>query len=205
MGSVITFAQQKGGAGKTTLLAGLAHWMMQRNKSVAIVDLDPQGSLSQWHGYGSVPELDLVETASYRVGGDLRDARKDHDLTLVDCPGSATALLEAAIRESDLVVVPCQASPVDVWATGAILKMCEAEKTPVQVVLNRVAPRGRAADDTQQALEDAGAQVMTTRIGNRVAFANGMARGSTVLGLSGQPRAHAELNAFAKELQSSLG
>ena len=170
---------------------------------VAAADLDPQGSLSMWASLGGVDGLTVIETASYRVGGDLRSAKAKHDLVLVDCPGSATPLLEAAIRESDIVVVPCQASQVDVWATQAVLEMCAQENTPCRVVLNRVPPRGRAADEIRKTLAKTGAKVMKSQIGNRVAFANGLATGSTVLGMPGQTRAKEELAAFTKELLKS--
>jgi len=204
MGSVITFAQQKGGAGKTTLLACIAHQLHLDGARVALADLDPQGSLTHWHGMGRMPGLTLIDTASYRVGGDLRDARAKFDFVLVDCPGSATSLLEAALRESDLVLVPCQTSQVDVWATAAILHMCDSENATAHVVLNRVAPRGKATDTTRTALEMAGAQVMATQIGNRVAFAHGMAAGTTVLGLTGQVAAKQEIAALTREMRAVL-
>ena len=47
-GKVLTLAQQKGGAGKTTLVAQLAVAFGARGKSVALVDIDPQGSLTRW-------------------------------------------------------------------------------------------------------------------------------------------------------------
>ena len=47
-GTIITVAQQKGGAGKTTLTAHLAVAFKDAGKSVALVDIDPQQSLSNW-------------------------------------------------------------------------------------------------------------------------------------------------------------
>jgi chromosome partitioning protein len=48
-GIVITIAQQKGGAGKTTLAAHLAIAWAGQGRRVALVDIDPQGSLAAWH------------------------------------------------------------------------------------------------------------------------------------------------------------
>jgi len=43
--TVITVAQQKGGAGKTTLAAHLAVAWSAMGWRVALIDVDPQGSL----------------------------------------------------------------------------------------------------------------------------------------------------------------
>src|SRR5690348_8118457 len=50
MAKVITIAQQKGGAGKTTLAAHIAVALAQKGNRVAVLDIDPQGSLGHWHG-----------------------------------------------------------------------------------------------------------------------------------------------------------
>src|SRR3546814_16934184 len=48
-GAVVTIAQQKGGAGKTTRAAQLARAWAAAGKAVALLDIDPQGSLAAWH------------------------------------------------------------------------------------------------------------------------------------------------------------
>src|SRR5260370_28053946 len=47
-GVVITIAQRKGGAGKTTLAAQLAIAWARQGARVAVLDIDPQGSLAAW-------------------------------------------------------------------------------------------------------------------------------------------------------------
>ncbi len=48
-GRILTVAQQKGGSGKTTLAAHLAVALAKKSgEPVAILDVDPQGSLGTW-------------------------------------------------------------------------------------------------------------------------------------------------------------
>ena len=49
MAKIITIAQQKGGAGKTTIAAHIAVALSQQGNRVAVIDIDPQGSLGYWH------------------------------------------------------------------------------------------------------------------------------------------------------------
>ena len=204
MGHVITFAQQKGGAGKTTILAHLAHASTLGRQSVALIDFDPQGSLTRWAELARIDGMDLMETASYRASSDIREASKDHDLTLVDCPGSAASVLEAAIRESDMVVAPCQPSVMDIWATEPTLQMCHSASVPARILLNRVPPRGLTADDAARALKKDGATILRTRLGNRVAYSRGLAEGTTAMGLPGQQAAKKEIGALHKEIARNL-
>lgn len=200
MGYAITFAQQKGGAGKTTLLAHLAHAFALKKQEVALLDLDPQASLTHWAGLADIDNLTLLETASYRIGGDIRSAKERFDYVLVDCPGSAASVLETAVRDSDLVITPCQPSQMDAWATKPILELCAAENTPLRVVLNRVPPRGGAADEIAGDFKTSGTKLLKSRIGNRVAFAKSFGAGTTALGLSGQSVAKLEIASLSKEI-----
>lgn len=201
---ILAFAQQKGGAGKTTVLAHLAHAWAQTGRSVGLADLDPQRSLSIWAGVRADAPYTVVESAGWRAGSDIKDLVRDHDVTLIDCPGNASNLLEAALRAADMVVIPCQPSMLDVWATAPVLEMAGKEKTPARVLLNRVPPRGNAPDLARAALKDTGATLLKSTLGNRVAFANGFATGTTALGLSRTSRASAEVTALRKELERTL-
>jgi len=48
MGKVITFSNQKGGSGKSTLSANLAVLWSNSGYKVAVIDADPQKSLTYW-------------------------------------------------------------------------------------------------------------------------------------------------------------
>jgi chromosome partitioning protein len=124
---------------------------------------------------------------------------------LVDCPGAADVLLRAAMRGADLVLAPAQPSPPDVWATRATLKMAMREGALARVVLNRVSPRGGPLAEVERLLAEDGAELLTTRIGNRVAFANAFLDGRGVTESPRAGKAAEEIAALVDEVIALLG
>ncbi|WP_424931546.1 AAA family ATPase [Amaricoccus macauensis] len=204
MGYIITFAQQKGGAGKTTVLAHLAAGWARAGKSVALLDLDPQHSLTRWAELRADPNLTLIESRNYRAASDMKQARKKHDLVLVDCPGADSTLLDNVLRESDMVVAPCQPSAVDVWASQTVISSAARFKTPCRILLNRVPPRMSTLDDILDSLGDAQDLLLTSRLGNRVAFAQAFLDGRTAGELSNRSAAARETKALQAEIEEII-
>ena len=56
MGKIISLVSPKGGATKSTLALCLADYFYKWDQEIAIVDLDPQGSLRSWSQERSVNE-----------------------------------------------------------------------------------------------------------------------------------------------------
>jgi chromosome partitioning protein len=108
------------------------------------------------------------------------------------------------VRSATLVVVPVQPSPMDFWATRPTLDMALQEKRPALVVLNRVPPRARLADDLIARIDDLGAPVAETRIGNRVALASALMTGRSVTESDRSSRAAQEMRALAEEILSRV-
>lgn len=204
---VITIAQQKGGAGKTTMAAHLAvAWAASGRNKVAIVDIDPQGSLTQWYNVRASrmgeenTGLTFAAISGWRVRSELDRLRHTHDIIVIDSPPHTDAEARTAIRAADLVVVPLQPSPMDVWATSATINVCKQERVPVKMVLNRVPATARITE----AVSGEMVGLTANRFGNRVVFAGSLMQGKGVTEADTNSIAAEEVRALAKEIMQYL-
>jgi len=209
---VITIAQQKGGAGKTTVTAHLAVAFAQRGKRVAIIDIDPQASLSTWHRiraekFGEdYTGLTEVATTGWRLAGEIANLKNDHDIILIDSPPHIEADARGAIRSADLIILPVQPSPTDLWATKATLEIGEQEGIETRILLNRVSANSKLAKAvTADLKKSAGKQLLKTQIGNRVSFASSMIDGRTAMEAFIGSTGAEEIKALVMELEGILG
>lgn len=207
---ILTVAQQKGGAGKTTLAAHLAVAYTAMKKRVVAVDIDPQQSLSRWYALrrerlGDAAAGVLVSaTEGWRARGEIERVAAGRDVVIIDSPPHAETEARIAIRAADLVVVPVQPSPMDLWATRPTLDLAAAERVPALIVFNRVLPRANLTEIMAAQAEELGARVARARLGNRVAFAAALAEGKAVGESQPRGRAAQEIAALAKEILRSV-
>ena len=205
MGKVITVAQQKGGAGKTTLAVTLAGAFVARGLSVALLDSDPQGTLGRWFLARAArlgqPDMEFSTASAWGVSYEVRKLRERFDMVILDTPPKADADLRPALREADLVLVPVTGSHVDLWATEGVLDLVARESGRAMIVLNRMSGGTRLAEEVAQAAEGV-ARVASARLGARVAYAQTLGQGGSVLDLPGT--AAKEAKAVAEEVLAAL-
>jgi chromosome partitioning protein len=209
-GLVVTIAQRKGGAGKTTLAAQLAVAWARRGARVAALDIDPQQSLAQWFdrrrqalGADEVG-FEFTALSGWRAAHWIEERARSADLVVVDGPPHAETEARVAVRAAGLVLIPVQPSALDLWATEATLQMARDEGRPMLVVLNRVPPRFAGTERVAAALQETGAPVAASRIGNRVALLHAMAAGLGVVERDGSSLAAAEIAALAEEIRDGF-
>lgn len=209
MATIITVAQQKGGAGKTTLAANLAAAMAADGRRVAVVDIDPQGSLSRWHALRmarttQAAPVHLSSIAGWRLAGELERLHRSHQVLIIDSPPSVETDSRLAVRSAGLVLVPVQPSPPDLWAAEATLKLAAAEGRAFRILLNRAPAGGRLRAAVQAEIERQALPAFTATLGNRTGFATAFAQGLGVSETAPKSLAAKELAALLAEIEETL-
>ncbi len=206
-GKVITVAQHKGGAGKTTLAAQLAVALDQSGAKVITLDVDPQGSLTQWHAtrsetMGRKNKIAHLQLQGWKVMRELNRLTHDFDYVIIDTPPHAESETSIAIRQADLVLLPIQPSPLDIWASGPTLKLVMEEKRPMMIVLNRVPPRAKMNDLIIEKLNNMNINVSRQTLGNRVAFSASIMDGQGVVESDPRGQAATEIKNLLAEINN---
>lgn len=177
---IIVMASQKGGVGKTTLAGHLGVHASKNGHNVALLDADPQGSLSDWW---NVREDQQPVLATVKIE-DLPAAIKTLadagiEVLIIDTPPAVTETIRSVVSLADLVVIPTRPSPHDLRAVGKTVDIVNDCEKRMVFVINGAANRARITTEAAIALSQHGA-VSPTVIFQRTDFASAMIDGRTV-------------------------
>ena len=178
---ILVFASQKGGTGKTTLSGHLAVEAQNAGVGpVALLDTDPQGSLSNWWNARKAPEPLFVKVGPFELGKALEHlTRSGIRLALIDTPPAITESISYVIGQADLVILPTRPSPHDLRAVGPTVDIANRLGKPVLFIVNAATQRARITGEAAVALSQHGTVAPVT-IHHRVDFAASMVDGRTV-------------------------
>ena len=203
---IISILNQKGGVGKTTLAVHIATALAQRGLKVLLVDADPQSSSLDWsasrEGEPLFPVIGLPKPSLHR---DMPALAADYEAVVIDGPPRVNELARSAIMASNIVLVPVQPSPYDVWAAEEIITLLKEasvfkEKLKSAFVINRKIANTAIGRDVAEALSAYPLPVLKSQVCQRVGFAESAARGQTVLELEPQGLASKEILALVAEI-----
>lgn len=203
---IISFLNQKGGVGKTTLAIHIADSLSRKDKKVLLIDADPQASALDWaENSENGNRFSVVGLPKKTLRSELRTIETDYDYIIVDGPPRVHEIAMAAIAASDLIVIPVQPSPFDVWSLKDIIDLVNEVKTinenlKTVLVINRKIVNTAIGRDVVNALADYNFPILTTAICQRVAYAESIALGQTVLNTNSDMKASEEIQALTNEI-----
>ncbi|HEY1708341.1 MAG TPA: ParA family protein [Rhizomicrobium sp.] len=177
----VVLASQKGGSGKTTLSGHLAVEADRMGAGpVALIDTDPQGSLSHWWNARAKETPYFARVGLLELDGALKQLREAGvRLVIIDTPPAITAQISQVVQYADLVVVPTRPSPHDLRAVGATVDIAERHSKPLIFVVNGATARARITGEAAVALSQHGTVAPVT-LHHRVDFAASMVDGRVV-------------------------
>src|SRR5215470_6701362 len=121
---IVSVLNQKGGVGKTTIAVNLAACFSRAGRRTLLVDADPQGSALAWSGVRQAdPLFVVVGMAKPTLHRELPALKRSYDVVVIDGAPRVNELSRSAILASDLVLIPVQPSPYDVWAAGDTVQL----------------------------------------------------------------------------------
>jgi len=203
---IIGVLNQKGGVGKTTVAINLAACFASAGQRVLLVDADPQASALTWSSVReAAPQFPVIGMAKPTLHKDLPGVAGDYDITLIDGAPRVNELGRAAIMASDLILIPVQPSPLDVWATDDTVRLVQEaqqfkEAIEAAFVINRKIVNTAIGRDVSEAFEEASFAVLPASLCQRVIFAESAAQGLSVVEAAPESEAAREVAMLARAI-----
>jgi chromosome partitioning protein len=210
MSKIIAVLNQKGGAGKTTLSTNLARVLQLDGDKVLLIDSDPQGSARDWNAAGNGELLPVVGLDRPTLAKDIQAIQDNQDWLIIDGAPQIAELAVAAIKCADMILIPVQPSPYDVWACEDLVDIIKTRqevtngKPKAAFIISRVIKNTQLSKEIGEALEGYGLPVFKNFTSQRVIYPKSAATGLTVLDVEPSGDAAAEIRAIAKELKEFL-
>jgi chromosome partitioning protein len=207
---IIAILNQKGGAGKTTISINLARALQQDNGKVLLVDSDPQGSARDWHAAGNGDYLTVVGLDRPTLDKDIKGICHGYDWVLIDGAPQLEEMAIAAIKCADIVLIPVQPSPYDIWASEDLVDVVKARqqitngKPKAAFIISRQITNTNLGKEVRDALNGYELPIFKNGTFQRVVYAKTAATGSTVLDTEPNNEASNEIKQIAKELKEFI-
>ena len=202
---IIGVLSQKGGVGKTTVALNLAAAIATSGSRVLVVDADPQGSALAWSSAREAePLFPVVGMAKPTLHRELPNLAANYHFIVIDGAPRVNDLARSAILASNLVLIPVQPSPYDIWASSETVRLIrEARQINAALdaafLINRKIARSAIGRDAAAALaqfEDI--PVLEVHLSQRILYAESAAKGLTVVEVAPQGEAAREFRALAR-------
>lgn len=209
MSKIIAVLNQKGGAGKTTIATNLARalYLADKTSRVLLVDSDPQGSARDWNAASDGELVPVIGLDRATLAKDIQAIKENQDWIVIDGAPQIAELAVAGIKCADVVLIPVQPSPYDIWACEDLVDIIKARQEVTEghpkaaFIISRVIKNTQLSKEIGEALEGYGLPVFKNFTTQRVVYAKSAAVGSSVLDVEHEGEAAKEIMAIVEELK----
>ena len=132
------------------------------------------------------------------------------DVIVIDGAPQAADLAISAIKASNLVLIPVQPSPYDIWAASDLVELVKQRiemtdgRLKAAFIVSRAIKNTKIDAEIREALEGYGLPVLDARITQSVIYPSTAAAGTTVLDAEPSSNAAQEIRALASEVLDLL-
>ena len=205
MALVCSIVNSKGGSGKTTLATNLARAIQLDGNDVVLIDTDPQKTASDWSA--NQPESYNLPVVHISNAGlldtDLDRLTESYDMAVIDGSAKLEEGTGTSVRVADAVLIPVQPTPADVWGVAEVASVVRRTGTKAALVVSRAITGTNLSTEVGDGLSKYDLPLFESRTHQRVAYAEAMFEGKTVLDVKA-PKAQAEIQGIATELADLL-
>ena len=205
---IISILNQKGGTGKTTLAVNMAREYTKRNCKALLVDSDGQGSALRWHEESGGELIDLTCLPVTTLDKDVLKFTDRYRRIIIDGVPSVSPLTICAIKAADVVLIPVQPSPYDIWATEDLVKLVKQRqeltdgKLKAAFVVSRRIKGTKIGNEIVQQLTSFELPVFLHGTYQRIEYAKAVQEGRTVCDIRSE--AALEMIAIVNELEEFI-
>lgn len=183
---IISILNQKGGTGKTTLAVNIVREYTKRNFKSLLVDSDSQGSALRWHEESGGDLIDLTCLPVNTMDKDVLKFKQNYDRIIIDGIPRVSPLTLCAIKAANVVLIPVQPSPYDIWATEDLVRLVKQRieitegKLKAAFIISRRIKGTLIAEDTIGELKQFELPIFEAGTYQRIEYAKAVQEGRTV-------------------------